>query len=174
MYRIRQAIGQDVIVFENDRYQFNRKMSFRWDREEFEHFMGQAQQTTALHEKQRLLEQAIALLKGEYLADLDADWVIPDRLKYQEAHQFAMLELAAIYLQSGLARECLNIARQVLQSDALLESAHRLIIQAYASLHDPANMTLQYRKYQQALENELGIEPSSEISTLYERLMAEI
>jgi DNA-binding SARP family transcriptional activator len=55
-----------------------------------------------------------------------------------------------------------------------LESAHRLIIQAYASLHDPANMTLQYRQYRQTLETELGLEPSLEISTLYQELMAAI
>jgi hypothetical protein len=32
-------------------------------------------------------------------------------------------------------------------------------------------MTLQYRQYQQTLENEMGLEPSSEISALYEQLM---
>jgi DNA-binding SARP family transcriptional activator len=46
-----------------------------------------------------------------------------------------------------------------------------LIIQAYATLHDPAGMTLQYRQYQQALDKELGLEPSTEISNLYEQLL---
>lgn len=174
IYRIRQALGQDVILFENERYQFNRKISFSWDREEFDRLMEKSQQSTLQSERVELLEQAAAIVGGEYLADLDADWVIPDRLKYQDEYRYALLELAALYLQEGRARDCLNAARQVLQSDALLEEAHRLIIQAYASLHDPANMTLQYRQYQQALEDELGIEPSSEISTLYEQLMAEI
>lgn len=97
-----------------------------------------------------------------------------DRLKYQEIYRYIMLELATLYLQDGQAHKCLNTARRVLLSDPLLESAHRLIIQAYASLHDPANITLQYRQYQQTLENEMGLEPSLEISTLYEQLMATI
>jgi two-component SAPR family response regulator len=65
-------------------------------------------------------------------------------------------------------------ARMVLQSDPLLEAAHRLIIQAYAILGDPAGMTLQFRKYQQTLDAELGMQPSSEISNLYKQLLSKI
>jgi ATP/maltotriose-dependent transcriptional regulator MalT/two-component SAPR family response regulator len=174
MYRIRQAIGQDVIVFEDDRYKFNRAINYSWDREGFDKLFEKLPQNIVRSQKRKLLEEAVALLKGDYLAGLDADWVVLDRLKYQEIYRYVMLELATIYLHDGQAHNCLNTARRVLLSDPLLESAYRLIIQAYASLHDPANMTIQYRQYRQTLENELGLEPSLEISTLYEQLMATI
>jgi two-component SAPR family response regulator len=174
IYRIRQALGQDAIVFEDDRYRFNRTINYTWDREEFDKLFEKLRQSTLRSEKRMLLEQAVVFLKGDYLADVDANWVVLDRLKYQEFYRYAMLELAADYLQDGQAHDCLNTARRVLLSDPLLESAHRLIIQAYASLHDPANMTLQYRQYRQTLESELGLEPSLEISTLYQQLMAAI
>jgi two-component SAPR family response regulator len=174
VYRIRQALGQDVIVFEDDRYQFNRTINFTWDRAEFDKLFDKVRQNTVPSEKRKLLEEAVTLLRGDYLADLDADWVVLDRLRYQEIYRYIMVELAAVYLQDGQAHDCLNTARRILLSDPLLESAHRLIIQAYASLHDPANMTLQYRQYRQTLENELGLEPSLEISTLYQQLMAAI
>jgi ATP/maltotriose-dependent transcriptional regulator MalT/two-component SAPR family response regulator len=174
VYRIRQAIGQDVIVFENDRYRFNRAINYTWDREEFDKLFEQLRQVTIPLERRKLLEQAVSFLKGDYLADLDADWTVLDRLRYQEVYRYIMLELATVYLQDGQAHDCLHTARRILLSDPLLESAHRLIIQAYASLHDPANMTLQYRQYRQTLENELGLEPSLEISTLYQQLMAAI
>jgi two-component SAPR family response regulator len=122
----------------------------------------------------KLLEQISALVKGTYLANLDADWVIPDQLKYHELHRDAMLELANIYLQEGRTQECLTTSRSILKFDPLMEGAHRLIIQAYASLHDPAGMTFQYRQYQQALDREMGLEPSSEISNLYEELLTRI
>ena len=174
VYRIRQAIGQDVIVFEDDRYCFNKAINYTWDREEFDGLFERLQQDITPSERRKLLEQAAALLKGDYLADLNADWMLLDRLKYQEIYRYILLELATLYLRDGQAHNCLNTARRVLLSDPLLESAHRLIIQAYASLHDPANMTLQYRQYQQTLENEMGLTPSLEISTLYEQLMATI
>ena len=174
IYRIRQAVGTDAVIFEDDRYRFNRTINYSWDREEFDRLYEKLQQNLLSPEKRRLLEQAVGLVKGDYLADLHADWVIHDRLKYQEAHRHLMLELAAIYLQDGQVYECLDMARRVLQADALLEAAHRLILQAYARLHDPANMALQYRHYQETLESELGLSPSSEISDLYQQLMAEI
>ena len=174
IYRIRQAVGADAVLFEDERYRFNRSINYSWDREEFDKLFRMIQKTNIRTEKQELLEQAVGLLKGDYLADLEAEWAIHDRLKYQDIQRYLLLELASMYLQDGRVVECLNIARRVLKSDSLLESAHRLIIQAYASLHDPANMTLQYREYEQTLESELGIEPSSEIKSLYEQLMAEI
>jgi ATP/maltotriose-dependent transcriptional regulator MalT/DNA-binding SARP family transcriptional activator len=174
IYRIRQAIGQDVIVFEDDRYHFNRTINYTWDREEFDKLFERLNQNVPGAEKRKLLEQAVALVAGHYLADVDADWVVLDRLKYQELYRYTMLELATLYLREGQAHNCLNTARRILLSDPLLEPAHRLIIEAYASLHDPANMTLQYRQYRQTLENELGLEPSLEISALYEQLMATI
>ena len=174
IYRVRQAIGQDSILFEDDRYRFNRMINYNWDREEFDKLYEQLRRTVVPSEKKKLLEQAVDLVKGDYLADLDTEWAVYDRIKYQDIQRQILLDLAAAYLQDGQAYDCLSIARRVLQLDALMEAAHRLMIQAYASLHDPAGMTLQYRQYQQTLENELGLEPSSEISTLYKQLMAEI
>jgi ATP/maltotriose-dependent transcriptional regulator MalT/two-component SAPR family response regulator len=174
IYRIRQAIGQDAIVFEDDRYRFNRMINYRWDREELDKLWEKLQQTGTLAERRKLLQAAVGLLQGDYLADVHGDWVFHDRLKYQEMYRYLILELAGVYLQEGQTQDCIMTARRVLQSDPLLEGAHRLIIQAYATMHDPANMTLQYRQYRETLENELGIEPSSEMNTLYEQLMAEI
>ncbi|HMB24707.1 MAG TPA: tetratricopeptide repeat protein [Anaerolineales bacterium] len=174
VYRIRQALGQDVILFEDDRYRFNKSINYTWDREEFDELFEKLHRDVSPYERRKLLEQTVALLKGDYLAELNVDWALLDRLKYQEIYRYIMLELATLYLQDGQAHKCLNTARRVLLSDPLLESAHRLIIQAYASLHDPASMTQQYRQYQQTLENEMGLEPSLEISTLYEQLMATI
>jgi LuxR family transcriptional regulator, maltose regulon positive regulatory protein len=174
IYRIRQAVGPDVVVFENERYRFNRMINYSWDREDFDRLLERLQQTGSRVERRNLLEQARSLMRGDYLADLDAEWAVMDRLEYQEKSRYVLLELAKMHLQDGQAYDCLHIARRILQTDGLLEAAHRLIIEAYATLHDPANMTLQYKLYQQALENELGLEPSSEMTTLYQQLLTEI
>ena len=127
-----------------------------------------------LSEKKVLLEQAVDIAKGPYLADIDADWTLPERLNVQETYQNILLELGGIYLTEGQAQACLDTARRILQSDFLLEAAHRLIIQAYAALHDPAGMARQYQQYRRALADEMGLQPSSEIVSLYEQLTSEI
>ena len=171
IYRIRQAVGQDVVVFENERYRINHAREYTWDRDKFDELAQVAKNTIIGMEKTRLLEQAVALVTGEYLANLDAEWAVTERLKYQELYEELMLELAGIYLRNGQAKTCVNTARQILRSNPLLETAHQLIFQAYASLHDPAGMELQYRQYQQIMDSELGLEPSPEIRTLYKRLL---
>ncbi|NJC97649.1 MAG: tetratricopeptide repeat protein [Anaerolineae bacterium] len=170
IYRIRQAVGQDVILYENERYGFNRSVNYAWDREILDRLLGDSLEADN-EKKIPLLEEAQQHLNGLYLADLDAEWAVADRLRYQEKKQDLLLELAGLYLQLDRPRDCLKTAKLALDADPLLEAAHRLMIQAYATLHDPIGMTLQYRKYQQILQVELGLEPSSEINALYERLL---
>ncbi len=146
IYRIRKAIGQDTILFENERYRFNRAINYLWDREKLDEVLGELRYITETSSRTKLLEQVIALVKGPYLANLNSEWAIPEQLKYQDLHRDAMLELANIYLQDGRIQQSLTTARMILQFDPLLEAAHRLIIQAYATLHDPAGMTLQYHR----------------------------
>jgi two-component SAPR family response regulator len=170
IYRIRRAVGQNVILFEDDRYRFNRDVSHDWDRERVNRLTQALPQAQDM-EKIELLKQITNHLKRPYLENLDAEWAVSDRLHYQERYQTLMVDLAGLYLKHDRIRDCLETARVALEMDPLLEAAHRLIIQAYASLHDPAGMTLQYRTYQQILMTELGLQPSSEISTLYMQLL---
>jgi DNA-binding SARP family transcriptional activator len=170
IYRIRQALGQNVILYENDKYRFNREIRHHWDRQELDALLqsGLPEQDMARID---LLNRALLLMKGPYLADLDAEWAVADRLKYQDMRQELLVELAGLYLKAGQARKCLGAASAALDVDPLLEAAHRLAIQAYASLHDPVSMTLQYRRYQQLMLTELGLQPSSEMSALYTQLL---
>lgn len=170
IYRIRQALGQNIILYENERYRFNRDILYTWDREKLDDLLAMRNKpefSTNLEIRTR----ALALLRGPYLADLDAEWAVADRLKYQDAHRNLLVELAGLYLQMGMVRDCLRTANAALNEDPLLEEANRLAIQAYASLHDPVGMTLQYRQYQKLLMTELGLKPSSEINALYKHLM---
>jgi two-component SAPR family response regulator len=172
MYRIRQALRQDIIIFEDNRYRVNRTVNCCWDREKFDELYQSARQKPPGVEKIRLLEQATELVNGDYFADMEADWVISGRIKYQDLHREATLELAALYLERGQARNCLNTARGLLRSDALLEGAHRLVLQAYAKLGDSANIKLHFSQYQKLLKSEMGLEPSPEIKSLYRQLIA--
>jgi two-component SAPR family response regulator len=117
------------------------------------------------------LKRVTELLKYPFLENLDAQWSVSDRLRYQDLYRNLMVDLASMYLHEGRNQECLDIARMVLESDPLREAAHRMIIQAYASLHNPTGMVLQYRKYQETLMTELGIQPSNEMSTFFEQLL---
>ena len=174
IHRIRRAVGQDTVIFDGDNYLFNREINYSWDREKFDDVLMSAYQEISPAKKKTLLEQAIKIANGPYLTDVHGNWAIVEQLKYQDICQRALLELGKIYLAEEDAHAVLDIARQILQSDALFEAAHRLILKAYAALHDPAGMARQYQQYQEALADQLGLQPSSEIASLYEQLLNEV
>jgi two-component SAPR family response regulator len=174
VYRIRQAVGQDVVIFEDNCYRFNRTVNLYWDREKFDELHQSARQKPPGMEKIRLLEQAIGLVKGAYLENLEADWAISDRINYQDMYHEAVLGLAALYLGHGQAQNCLKIVRKLLRSDASLEAAHSLVLQAYAKLGDQVNIKLHFSQYQKLLKSEFGLEPSQEIKILYRQLLANL
>jgi ATP/maltotriose-dependent transcriptional regulator MalT/DNA-binding SARP family transcriptional activator len=174
IHRIRRALGQDAIIFEGEHYRFNRAINYSWDREKLDEIRQSIDQANPSVEKRIMLEQVVEIAKGQYLADIDMDWATSERLKYQEILQHMLLELAEAYLIDGQIQACLTTAQQILQTDSLHEAGHRLIIRVYAALHDPAGMTRQYQQYQKALADEMGLQPSSEIVSLYKRLLSEI
>jgi two-component SAPR family response regulator len=174
IHRIRRAIGQEAVIFDGERYRFNRRISYSWDREKFDELINSARQDISLVEKKHLFEQAMDIADGSYLSGIDAEWAMDEQLKYQELCQQMLLDLGEIYLAEGQAQACLRIARRILQADPLFEAAHRLIIQVYAALHDPASMARHYQEYQKILADEMGLQPSSEIITLYEQLLNEV
>lgn len=171
IYRIRRALGQDVILFENGEYRFNQELNYKWDREMIDTLVQDAQNSS---DRIHLLEQSLSLMQGPYMDDLDAEWVVSDRLKYQDLNQQIMLELAEFYLKNGQLIKSQNLARRILETDSLSEDAHRLMMLGYATLHDPASVTRQYQDYEKMLKEELGIKPSSDLFNLYEELIRNI
>lgn len=174
IYRIRQALGQDVILFKDDRYTFNRSIAYQWDRERLEDLIQRSHYDVGAREQIVDLEQALHLLRAGYLIDVDAEWATIDRNRYREQLRQLLMEVAELELKQGNGQTCLELTRELLSLEPLLEAAHRLMLQAYAAQHDPAGLALQYRQYQEILENELGMLPSVEMRKLYEKLMTTI
>jgi two-component SAPR family response regulator len=168
VYRIRQALGQDVIVFDGEKYQFNKTIHYTWDREVFDALLKDARDApTRLH----ILPDVMALVKGQYMEDSDLDWAVLDRLRYNEKIQQTMVDLSDAYLIDGQLEECIQVAWKILTFDSLMEDGHRLLLLAYAAQHDQAKVVRHFQKYEKTLDDELGIRPSAEFLALYDGLM---
>ncbi len=171
IYRIRQALGQDSILFEDGLYRFNNTLVYKWDREIFDSLIKDAEKTL---NRVSILEEALALINGPYMADMDTGWADFERLNYQEIYQQIMVELAGFYLKNGQTANCLQLARKVVETDPLLEAGHRLFLEAYAALQDQVNLVRHYQEYERILEEELGVQPSSSFLALYDDLMHKV
>lgn len=171
IYRLRHAVGQEVILFEGERYSFNRGVDYTCDLEEFHTLLDSARNSKDDQEIQGFLQKAVDLVRGPFLSNIEADWVMPERFRQQETYQSALLRLAELYLSLGQAEPSLEATRRALQSDPMLEHAHRLRMRAYAELHDQTGLARQYQQCRKTLQAELGLQPSNETVRLYEQLI---
>jgi LuxR family maltose regulon positive regulatory protein len=170
MYRLRHAVGQDAVIFKDEKYQFNRTTDYEYDLETFQELIQEAESLQDDAGKIKLLQAAVDLVRGPYLEDIDAEWVVSERARLESAYQFALLRLADMYLSAGQASKSLDVTRTALSSYPLLEEAHRLSMRAFAAMRDRASVVQQYEKCRDLLDRELQVKPSKETENLYRQL----
>lgn len=123
------------------------------------------------------LETAVALYHGDFLPgfflDYDysfAEWLTVQRERlHQEALQ-ALSWLAEHHLRDGRVVRAIPYARRQLELEPWRESAHRQMMHALAVSGQRTAALNQYETCRRILNDELGIEPATETTTLYQQI----
>jgi LuxR family maltose regulon positive regulatory protein len=160
----KDPLGRTLIVREDGRYSVELEPDCWFDKATFESLLA------GENHRQARLEGAVRLYQGDFLADYDAEWcqTIRERLRLQFRN--ALVELGALYTdqnQFDCALETLMRAQEV---DELYEPACHLLMQLYANKGDIPAALQQYSRLAARLNEQLGIEPGSEIQALYQAL----
>jgi ATP/maltotriose-dependent transcriptional regulator MalT/two-component SAPR family response regulator len=172
MYRLRHALGQDVILFENDHYHFNRLLDYECDAENFATQLIKAKAAVQIEEKIAHLRAAISLRVGPYLQDVDATWVWPERERLDQTCVDALEQLAESQRKAGDLQAALQACQEALKIGPYREDVHCLAMQLHAEQGDRLAVIWQYQACRDALCAELGVDPSKETETLYRQLSA--
>ena len=172
LYRLRSALPEDVILFDNETYYFNQKLDYTYDVESFLALSERARATNDLHAKTKLLRAALDLYQGPYLMGVDLAWVLGERERLQQVFIDLGLQLASLSLESDQASDALTYCERVLAEDSTLEEAHRLAMRVHAAMGNRNEIANQYARCCTALLDEIGVDPSPQTVSLYERLMA--
>jgi DNA-binding SARP family transcriptional activator len=77
------------------------------------------------------------------------------------------VRLARDLLRSGLAREALEVARELIDEDPYDEPARDISIRAHLALGEGAAALREYRHYRDLIRAELHAEPSPTIARLF-------
>jgi len=170
IYRLRQALGQDVVLFDEDRYQFNRSVDYEYDVEIFLGRLAQAQAATDPDKQISAFNAAIGVYEGPYLPEAEGEWAWWEREHLRQAHIEAIVQLAELYLEGGKHTAALECCQRAFAEDSCLEEAHRLAMRAHAAMGNRAAVVRQFKRCQQALLDEVNVPPSSQTMTLYETL----
>jgi LuxR family transcriptional regulator, maltose regulon positive regulatory protein len=174
IYRLRRALVQDVVVYdeETQQYRFNRSLDYTYDVELFRMHLLEARTASSPAERASAYRSALELYRGAYLDSEDELWIWPEREALAEAYREAALELAELDLQEEAYTRVLALCRRLLAEDPCLEEAHRLAMRAHAGRGNMAAVVRQFHRCQQALEEEIRVHPSQRTIELYHMLTA--
>jgi DNA-binding SARP family transcriptional activator len=122
---------------------------------------------SSLHNVEQLDESAFA---GDLLPDWYDDWVIYERERFRQLRLHALESAAERLVAAGRHGQAIQAAMVALSEEPLRESAHRIIARAHLAEGNLGEAILQYRRYRDALRQELEVEPSP----LFEELIVGI
>lgn len=124
-----------------------------------------------------ILTDSLRLYSGDFLEGFhvrDApdfeDWMLTERARLRELALQALHRLAEIQLSRADYPAALEATSRLLAFDLWREEAHRQRMFALARAGQRSAALAQYQTCRRILEKELGVEPSSETTALYEQI----
>ena len=170
IYRLRRAVGSEIIMYENDLYSFNHALDYEYDVEAFESFLFQAKLTKDPNIRIELLQKAVNLVHGQFLEDIYATWVVPERERIDQEILSALLELADLLKNTNQVHAALTAYQQAIDHDPTFEIAYLLAMKLHIQLNDRGSALRIYDAYTEMMDRELDLPPSPEMEAVYKRL----
>ncbi len=171
LYRLRRAVFRESVLFEEGLYRFNRESDYWFDVEAFEGLLDQAEQESIPQVECELLEDALTLYKGDYLAEVYADWCALERERLRERHLNALESLAGLHAGRGYLQRAIEEYQQLVAQDPYREPAHRELMRCHYRLGDRVAAMRQYQSCVQILREDLGLSPEAETEALYLKII---
>ncbi|MBK6647806.1 MAG: tetratricopeptide repeat protein [Anaerolineales bacterium] len=124
-----------------------------------------------------ILTDSLALYRGDFLEGFhvrDApefeDWMLTERARLRELALQALHTLTQFHASRGHFTEAIAFASRLLSFDPWREEAHRQLMLLQARTGQISAALAQYESCKKILEKELGVEPSIETTSLYDRI----
>jgi len=103
---------------------------------------------------------------GDLLPGWSEPWVETEREQLRQLQQLALELLAAHRLAQHCPDEALPIALAAAAAEPLRESAQRIVVRAHLAMGNYSQAVIQFERYSDLLDDELGVRPSREFSDL--------
>lgn len=115
------------------------------------------------------LERAVALYRGDLLADCYSDWVAPDRELWRGRLAQALADLVGLLQERGEYSRAVPYAEHLLALDEYHEPTYRLLMDLHAARGDRRGVQAVYRRCVVTLRRELGVAPEPATQALARR-----
>jgi DNA-binding SARP family transcriptional activator len=161
-----------AITRHSGRYQLDRS-HLDIDVDQLERLLADAECETDEIAEHALLEQALALFRGEALHGTDYAWADTERRRLHAVQAETLDHVANARLNSRDANGALAAAEQLIELDPLNERAWRLAMQAEAGLGHRQAILDRYRQLTEKLDDRLGLRPAAETRDTYRHLLSQ-
>jgi predicted ATPase/DNA-binding SARP family transcriptional activator len=116
------------------------------------------------------LERALEIYRGDLLPNCYDDWVQPERERLRHLFSEALEQLTELREAQRDYRAAIGVVLHMLHHDPLHEETWRRLIRLYALSGDRALALKTYQDCAEVLKRELGVEPSPETHSVYQRM----
>ncbi len=142
------------------------------DTVEFERLLGEANVRHDGPKKYKIVESALQLYAGDYLADEEQEcWAIAERNRLRERYFTNVLALMESQRNLGLYNEAISVGRKALTIDACREPLYPIIMYCQAMMSDTVGALQTFEQCRQELDDQLGADPSPQTLALHTELL---
>jgi DNA-binding SARP family transcriptional activator len=171
IYRMRSALEQDVILFEDNIYRFDGSLDYEYDVELFRKYVAAGDRAADAGAQIEAYTLALGYYGGLYMPESEAAWTYLERAELHQMYLDTALRLAQLTFDSGATDTALEWCQRLLSNDPCLEDVHRLVMRIYAAAGNRAGIARQYSLCRKALQEEIDAPPSPQTEELYAMLM---
>jgi len=173
VYRLRRVIPQ-CLVYAEGVYHLARTLNIDYDVAQFTRWIRRAEETQNDLERTENYQTAIALYRGDFLADCYSDWCLELRKRLRREYLDALLKLAQACEQRGDHAQAIGFYQTLLEKDRDREEVYRALMQLHYRTGDRTSAVRTYQECARVLREELDVpSPSRTTLALYERIVNE-
>jgi DNA-binding SARP family transcriptional activator len=138
---------------------------------EFESLVRKAEQTPGRSMRwAHSLRQAVDLYRGPFGIDFYSDWLEPERRRLEDMCLRSLARLAEYERHRNNHSEAVSLYEKAIALDPLSESLWYQLMDTYSEAGQLEAATRCYRRYAETVRDQLGEEPTTALTDLYNRL----
>ncbi|MBI3160151.1 MAG: tetratricopeptide repeat protein [Chloroflexi bacterium] len=166
LWRVRNALGNpQAIHFDEQGYALHPAHSLYYDVAEFE----QAIQGLGGLDKgsagwRNLAEQAINLYTGDFLPEIDVEWVLERARQLRQKFLVTLTDLADFQRAADRPSQALELFSRAAEIDPYEDQWRLGVLRSYVGLNQRQAARNYFQAYKQLLADELGVEPGGELT----------
>lgn len=178
IYRLRRALDPlETVIFEDDRYHFNRRLNYSFDVETFESLLVQAGAVVIANPTRaaELFSQAVDLYHGDFLENYASghdEWRVIKANELSEKYLAALESLGDLLTRQQEYQIALDVYKRAVSYDPYRESAQRGVMRSLVALQRRVEALRHYNELERFFQDELGASPTPETKRLYQRILA--